>query len=122
MKSIRRIPIHLVKRSPFNVRQSIDTVSLTRSMGCVGQIEPIRVRPDGDGFEIRTGMRRFLALKEAGATQVDALVVEGSDDDVVSEQWDENEEREAYTDYERALKLRQMMDGERSQSAAVKYT
>jgi len=29
---------------------------------------------------------------------------------VVTEQWDENEEREAYTDYERALKLRQMID------------
>ena len=110
MKSIRQIPIHLIKPSPFNVRQSIDTASLTRSMGSVGQIEPIRVRPKGDGYEIRTGMRRFLALKEAGATHVDALVVVGDDDDVVSEQWDENEERRAYTDYERALKLRQMLD------------
>jgi len=110
MKSIKLIPIHLIKPSPFNVRQSINTASLTRSMGSVGQIEPIRVRPEGDGYEIRTGMRRFLALKEAGATHVDALVVEGDDDEVVSEQWDENEEREAYTDYERALKLRQMID------------
>ena len=55
-------------------------------------------------------MRRFLALKAAGATHVDAIVVEGTDEEVISEQWDENEEREGYTDYEPALKLRQMMD------------
>jgi len=107
---VKRIPLGHIIPSPYNVRQEIDAESLSLSIGSVGQIEPLRVRPVGEGFEIRTGMRRFLALKQAGVTHVDAIVVEGTDEEVISEQWAENEERVNYTDYERALKLRQMLD------------
>jgi len=107
---VQRISLDRIKLSPLNVRQGIDVVSLTCSIGRTGQIEPLRVRPVGEDFEIRTGRRRFLALKEAGATHANAIIVEGTDEEVITEQWDENEERAAYTDYERALKLRQMLD------------
>jgi len=107
---IQRVPLDLINFSPFNVRQEIDVGSLTGSIERMGQIEPLRVRSVGDRFEIRTGMRRFLALKQAGATHADAIVVEGSDEAVIGEQWDENEERANYSDYERALKLLQMLD------------
>ncbi|MBL7080098.1 ParB/RepB/Spo0J family partition protein, partial [Candidatus Bathyarchaeota archaeon] len=107
---VQRIPLDEIRPSPLNVRQGVDVGSLTCSIGRAGQIEPLRLRPVEGGYEIRTGMRRFLALKEAGATHADAIVVEGTDEEVIIEQWDENEEREGYTDYERALKLRQMMD------------
>ena len=110
MTGIQRVPLDLINFSPFNVRQEIDVGSLTGSIERMGQIEPLRVRSVGDRFEIRTGMRRFLALKQAGATHADAIVVEGSDEAVIGEQWDENEERANYSDYERALKLLQMLD------------
>ena len=107
---VQRIPLDLIDSSPFNVRQMIDVDSLTRSIDSVGQIVPLRLRPAGDRYQVRTGERKYLALKRAGATHADAIIVEGSDEEVISEQWDENEEREAYTDYERALKLRQVLD------------
>jgi len=107
---VQRIPLALIDPSPFNVRQAIDVNSLTRSIDSVGQIVPLRLRPVGDRYQVRTGERKYLALKQAGVTHADAIIVEGSDKEVISEQWDENEEREAYTDYERALKLRQVMD------------
>ena len=107
---VKRIPLDRINPSPYNVRQGIDVGGLTCSIERTGQIEPLRLRPVEEAFEIRTGMRRFLALKAAGATHADAIVVEGTDDEVISEQWNENEERANYTDYERALKLRQMLD------------
>jgi len=107
---VERIPLDRIIPSPYNVRHGIDVVSLTCSIERTGQIEPLRLRPVEDGYEVRTGGRRFLALKAAGATHVEAIVVEGTDEEVISEQWDENEERADYTDYERALKLQQMLD------------
>jgi len=107
---VQRIPLDRIRLSPLNVRQGIDVGSLTCSIGRTGQIEPLRLRPVEGGYEIRTGRRRFLALKQAGATHANCIVVEGTDEEVINEQWDENEERAAYTDYERALKLRQMLD------------
>jgi len=110
LTEVQRIPLDRIKLSPLNVRQEIDVGSLTCSIGRTGQIEPLRVRTMGEVFEIRTGRRRFLALKEAGATHANAIIVEGTDEEVITEQWNENEERADYTDYERALKLRQMLD------------
>jgi len=107
---VQRIPLDRIKLSPLNVRQSIDVGSLTCSIKRTGLIEPLRLRPLEEDFEIVTGERRFRALKAAGATHADAIVVEGTDEEVITEQWDENEERADYTDYERALKLRQMLD------------
>ncbi|MBL7080264.1 ParB/RepB/Spo0J family partition protein [Candidatus Bathyarchaeota archaeon] len=110
MRPVKRIPLDLIDSSPFNVRQQIDTVTLTKSILDAGQIVPLRLRPVGDRYQIRSGERRFNALKQAGATHADAIVVEGSDEEVIDEQWMENEERDDYTDYERAMKLRQMLD------------
>ena len=107
---MKRIPLDRIKPSPYNVRQEIDVGSLTCSIERMGQIEPLRLRPLEEDFEIVTGERRFNALKAAGATHADAIVVEGTDEEVINEQWAENEERVNYTNYERALKLRQMRD------------
>jgi len=110
LTEVQRIPLDKIRSSRFNVRQKIDVGSLTFSIERTGQIEPLRLRPLEEDFEIVTGERRFNALKAAGATHADAIVVEGTDEEVINEQWNENEEREGYTDYERALKLRQMLD------------
>jgi len=99
---VKRVPLDRINPSPYNVRQEIDVGSLTCSIERTGQIEPLRLRPLEEGFEIVTGERRFNALKAAGATHADAIVVEGTDEEVISEQWAENEERVIYTDYERA--------------------
>ena len=107
---LKRIPLDRIKSSPYNVRQEIDVGSLTCSIERMGQIEPLRVRPLEEDFEIVTGERRFNALKAAGATHADVIVVEGTNAEVINEQWAENEERANYTDYERAIKLRQMID------------
>jgi len=107
---LKRIPLDRIKPSPYNVRKEIDVGSLTCSIERMGQIEPLRLRRVEEEFEIVTGERRFNALKAAGATHADVIVVEGTDAEVINEQWAENEERANYTDYERALKLRQMRD------------
>jgi len=110
LTGLQRVPLDLIDPSPFNVRQEIDVDSLTKSIDSVGQIVPLRLRPVGGRYQVRSGERRFNALKQAGATHADAIIVEGTDEEVINEQWMENEERAAYTDYERALKLQQMLD------------
>jgi len=110
MAQVELIPLDLIITSPFNVRKNVVVESLADSINRSGQLEPIRVRPVPGGYEIITGKRRFAALQMVGATHVDAIVCEGSDEEVVLEQWDENEEREQYSDYEKALKLEQIKD------------
>lgn len=49
---------------------------LAQSLAEVGQLAPIRVRPEGDRYAIVDGHRRATALKELGRTTVLAMVVE----------------------------------------------
>jgi ParB family chromosome partitioning protein len=76
-----RIPIDLIVPNPNNPRAIVKPdPALVASVRAHGIIEPLVVRPLGDGrYEIVAGERRYRAALEAGLTEVPVVVREADD-------------------------------------------
>ncbi len=73
------VPISMIEPWPDQPRRSIDDaqlLELAESIGKVGVLQPILVRPIRDGamFGIVSGERRFRAARRAGLTHIPAVV------------------------------------------------
>lgn len=77
---------------------------LKESVGSLGLINPLTVRPTGDGkYMIIVGERRFRAAKKAGLSEVQCIVREDVDDKIVREmQFAENYHLETLPPMEQA--------------------
>ena len=64
--TVRAIPMELLHRSPYQVRREGDVSELAADIREHGLINPItvRVRPQGDGFEVVAGHRRWAAMHQ----------------------------------------------------------
>ncbi len=68
---------HDVRRSPYQARRVFDQHALEQlaaSLQAHGMLQPIVVRPAGDGYELVAGERRLRAALIAGLERVPALV------------------------------------------------
>ena len=77
-----KININLIKGSKNPIRTSEDKEKmdeLVQSIAQQGLIVPIKVRPDGDAYEVVYGHRRLHACKELGLAEIECIV-EGVDD------------------------------------------
>jgi ParB family chromosome partitioning protein len=76
-----KIPIDLIVPNPNNPRAIVKPdPALVASVRAHGIIEPLVVRPLGDGrYEIVAGERRYRAALEAGLTEVPVVVREADD-------------------------------------------
>lgn len=83
VRSLRHMPIELLKASPNNPRKHFaeaDLEDLARSIRDKGLLQPIVVRPLSAGeFEIVAGERRWRAAQRAGVHDVPVLVRELTD-------------------------------------------
>jgi ParB family chromosome partitioning protein len=76
-----KVPIDLLVSNPYNPRAvTKPDPALVASVRAHGIIEPLVVRPLGDGrYEIVAGERRYRAALEAGLTEVPVVVREADD-------------------------------------------
>lgn len=74
-------------------KQSDAIQDLARSIKANGQIEPIIVRPAGDGYSLVVGWRRLQACKYAELPFIDAEVRDIGDEELIQLRWAENEDR-----------------------------
>jgi ParB family chromosome partitioning protein len=76
-----KVPIDLLVPNPYNPRTvTKPDPALVASVRAHGIIEPLVVRPLGDGrYEIVAGERRYRAALEAGLTEVPVVVREADD-------------------------------------------
>lgn len=83
VRSLRHMPIDLLKASPNNPRKSFaeaDLDDLAKSIREKGLLQPIVVRPISNGeYEIVAGERRWRAAQRAGIHDVPVLVRDLSD-------------------------------------------
>lgn len=78
------LPIEKISlRSDARAINADAVLGLVDSIGTVGLINPIRVRPAGDGWEVIAGAHRLEACKRLGLAEVECDVVE--DDDLHAE-------------------------------------
>jgi ParB family transcriptional regulator, chromosome partitioning protein len=100
----RRIPIHLIEANPDQPRSAMgDLADLTRSIVDKGVLEPILVRPRGDGrFTIISGERRFRASLDAGLSEIPCIEMDVADNELLEIALVENLQRKDLSPFEEA--------------------
>jgi ParB/RepB/Spo0J family partition protein len=79
MREFRLLATNVVHESPTNPRRSFSETGLeelTASVRRHGVLQPILVRPNGEGFVLIAGARRLRAAKLAGCATVPARVLD----------------------------------------------
>ena len=76
------LPVSSIRPNPRQPRRSMDAEGLqelARSIASAGVVQPIIVRPAGDGYELVAGERRWRAAQMAGFSVVPAILRAASD-------------------------------------------
>ncbi len=109
----QQVPTSKVTASPLQPRKRFDEAAiaeLTASVAERGVLQPILVRPVGDGYEVVAGERRLRAAKQAGLATVPALVRDLTDQEALEIAIVENLQREDLNDVEQARAYKQLLD------------
>jgi len=111
---VREIEIARIKPNPNQPRAFFDEEALdelAQSIGQRGVLQPILLRPSGDGFQIIAGERRWRAAQRARLHTIPAIVRDGVDEGTTAElALIENIQREDLTAIEEAEAYRQLID------------
>lgn len=112
---ISLLPVTSLHPNPSQPRQHFDAQALQEladSIKAQGIIQPLLVRPQGDGasYQIVAGERRWRAAQLAGLAQVPVFVRALSDKEVMAAALIENLQREDLNPIEEALALQGLRD------------
>ncbi len=104
--SLRSVPVELIRRGRHQPRRIVEESALeelAHSVRSRGIVQPIVVRPTGNGgFEIVAGERRWRAAQMAGLAEVPVVVRECSDSEAAAVALIENIQREDLNPIEEA--------------------
>ena len=110
--SLQDIPVEQITANPNQPRQQFDEEALAElvfSMQEIGLLQPIVVRPTGQGYEIVAGERRWRAAREAGWTTIPAVVRDTADADLLRDALLENLHRVQLNPLEEAAAYQQLL-------------
>ena len=96
------------RRQPRHTFDEAALADLTASIKEHGVLQPLLVRPDGDGYELIAGERRLRASTAAGLTSVPVIVVNATDGDSLELALIENLQRENLNTIEEAEGYREL--------------
>lgn len=105
------IALDLISPRADQPRQTMDPTrieDLAESIRQRGVLQPIRVRPQGAGYVIVAGARRWAAARRAGLREIPAVIAESGDDDAFLDALVENIQREDLNAIDRAGALRSL--------------
>lgn len=74
---IQHLPLAKIVRNPSQPRTQFDPATIRELAASIrerGVLQPVLVRPAGEGYQIVAGERRFLAAREAGFHSIPAIV------------------------------------------------
>ena len=80
--SPREVAVDRITPSPFQPRRTFDEAKLEELAASIryqGIIQPLVVRPQGDGFALIAGERRWRAAIRAGLSRVPVVIRNASD-------------------------------------------
>ena len=78
------ISVNSIEANPKQPRTNFDQEgidALASSIESVGLLQPIVIRPEGEGYVIVAGERRFRAVKQLGLAKIAAVIKEETDDE-----------------------------------------
>ena len=98
-------------RQPREVFDEEEMAELVHSIGEIGLLQPVVVRPAGDGtYELIMGERRWRATKQAGLATIPSIVRDTSDQDMLRDALLENLHRSELNPLEEAAAYQQLLD------------
>lgn len=109
----REIPVASIRPNPFQPRDTFDEQALgalADSIREVGLLQPVLVRPAGDGFELIAGERRWRAAQRVGLQAIPALVRETDDNTALEQALVENLQRDDLNPLEEAGAYQQLIE------------
>ncbi len=110
---LMEIAVASVKPNPYQPRQHFDEealAALADSIAELGLLQPVLVRPDGTGFVLIAGERRWRAAQRAGLATIPALVREADNSSALAQAIVENVQREQLNPLEEAAAYHQLID------------
>lgn len=103
----KMLPLHRVEPNPTQPRQDFDEeelAALSESIRIHGIIQPLTVRETENGYyQIIAGERRWRAAREAGLTEIPAVIIEADDRKAMELALIENLQRQDLNSVEEAL-------------------
>jgi ParB family chromosome partitioning protein len=110
--SVHKLPVGKIEFNPYQPRKQFDgeeLASLTASIKNHGVLQPLVVRPVGEGYQLIAGERRLRASKEAGLAEVPVHVVNFDDQQVFEAALVENIQRSDLNPIEKATGFKEYM-------------
>jgi ParB family transcriptional regulator, chromosome partitioning protein len=108
------LPVAAITPNPVQPRQVFDEDAMSElvtSIGEVGLLQPIVVRPLGeDRYELVMGERRWRAARQAGLELIPAIVRQTGDDDMLRDALLENLHRSQLNPLEEAAAYQQLLE------------
>jgi ParB family chromosome partitioning protein len=106
------LPLASVTPNPFQPRKEFTPEALAELESSIrehGVLQPVVVRPSGDGFQLVAGERRFRASSNLGLKEIPAVVREVSDRQMLALALVENLQREDLNPIETARAYRDLL-------------
>ncbi len=106
------IPVEQIQPNPKQPRTSIDDegiAELADSIGKVGLLQPIIVRPHADGYQIIAGERRWRAARKAGLERVPVRILSTNETESLEIALIENLQRQDLNAIEEARGYRRLL-------------
>jgi ParB family chromosome partitioning protein len=110
---LQEIAVSAIQPNPFQPRDQFDEETLgalADSIREVGVLQPVLVRPSGDGYELIAGERRWRAARRVGLQTIPALVRETEDSAALEQALVENLQREELNPLEEAGAYQQLIE------------
>ncbi|MEW6765969.1 MAG: ParB/RepB/Spo0J family partition protein [Pseudomonadota bacterium] len=110
---LRILPISAIQPNPWQPRQVFDADQLEQlasSIKAQGLLQPVVVRPVGEGYELIAGERRWRASGLAGLTHIPAVVRQVDDRTTAALALVENLQREDLNALEKAQGIKRLID------------
>jgi ParB family chromosome partitioning protein len=107
------VDLRKVRPNRFNPRLDFNEEELRNLADSIrekGLLQPIIVRPVGDGFEVVVGERRYRAAQKAGIERIPVVIREYSDEDVIELGLIENIQRTDLSAVEKGISCKQLME------------
>jgi len=113
MRQTTNIPISKIKPNSYQPRSNFsdsELQTLTDSIRSEGVLMPILLRPQGDGYELIAGERRWRASQAAGLSEIPAVIRSVNDLQALELAIIENEQRDDLTAIESGRAYSRMID------------
>ncbi|GIU84643.1 MAG: chromosome partitioning protein ParB [Acidimicrobiales bacterium] len=107
------LDVSMIAPNPQQPRQDFDEDRLREladSIRALGVLQPVLVRPKGEGFELIAGERRLRAAQMAGMKTIPAIVREVDDESSLTEALVENVQRADLDPIEEAMAYKQLIE------------